>query len=158
MKIGKLNGLVLSVAGLIAAAVFFATSGSRADVEYDVVERELACSLAGTWSCSAEGDWLRTVLRKAGYGDVGPGTGSALVIPSPRTYVSSTTSEAPPSLDAYSLDEALSRLMEKDVYVERGGVRLAWRTQGRTIWVEPPPDRKFLATLVRLTELTRAPK
>ena len=127
-------------------------------------EARLEQSCSGSWSvCSHDAQWLRNVLAKAGYPNVGPGTGSALVIPSEnpssQRYLWAVPGP-PPDPDVYSPSDELPRVGDTVIYGDK--VRLVWRAQRRNVYFEPlflPPllDRQLLTRLVRLTQEVPAP-
>jgi hypothetical protein len=93
-----------------------------------------------------------------GYGEVGAGTGSALVIPratpaSDRFFWAVPSGGAPdPVSEAY---DALREVDDVQIYAD--GTRLVWQTQGRNVYLEPPLEQAALARLVRLTVEIPAP-
>jgi hypothetical protein len=126
---------------------------------------QMSCS--GPWSaCSPDAQWLRRVLAEAGYPEAGPGTGSALVIPSAnpssQTFLWAVRSHRPRVVEVYPSYDRLSRVGHTSIYGDR--VRLLWRAQGRFVYFEPLSvdplplrDRKLLPQLVRLTQRVPAP-
>lgn len=122
-------------------------------------------SCSGSWSvCSPDARWLRKVLAKAGHPNAGPGTGSALVIPSENPSSQRFLWAVPgarPDPDVYSPNDELPLADDTAIYGEE--VRLVWRAQGWNVYFEPlflPPlaDRQLLPRLVRLTQEVPAPE
>lgn len=115
-------------------------------------------SCSGPWSvCAPDALWLRQVLAKAGFPDPGPGTGSALIVPqeSPIAQRYFWAVRHKPDPDAYSAYEVFHRVGETDIYGNQE--HLFWRAQGRTVFLQPAPDRQLLTKLVRLTAVVPAP-
>jgi hypothetical protein len=102
------------------------------------------------WSrCSPDAVWLRKVLKKVGYrniGETGAALSTALTVGHIRTaryyWVTSGWRPGPP----YHL---LYRVGNTGVYGET--VRTVWRAQGVGVWVEPRPSRRTVARLVAAT-------
>lgn len=117
------------------------------------------------WSeCSPDAQWLRQVLAKAGYPDAGPGTGSALVIPSEnpssQQFFWAVLPVGPLDREEYSPYNELPRVDDTPIYSD--GVRLVWQAQGRNVYFEPlslkpPPDGELVTKLVRFTKVVPAP-
>jgi hypothetical protein len=153
-----------AVAGAIAAGAVVLVW--RAGVLGDQPAAPFQTSCSGPWSaCSPDAQWLREVLAEAGYPDAGPGTGSALVIPSAnpssQTFFTAVRGR-PPDADVYSPYDARPHVGDTAIYGDK--VRLVWRAQGRNVYFEPlflDPlpllDRQLLPQLVRLTQSVPAP-
>ena len=158
-KRGKSTGTPVGMATLVlAAAVLAVAATSRGDggPKRDTAGSGSDCT-DGWSSCSPDARWLREVLRRAGHDVIGE-TGSALVIPSfglSAVYVWSTGWHGPG--DVFVRYAPLPRLAGTDIYVDRDGIRIKWRAQDRSVWVEPPPERRLLVRLVRLTQAVPPP-
>jgi hypothetical protein len=143
--------LAAAVAAVVLALVWKGDSGNRAEVR-----AQPSCD--GPWSeCSAGARWLRQVLARTGYEKVGPGTGSALVIPAGRTnqqFFWAVRGVGRPH-PAYSAYDKLPRVGVTSIYGDE--VRLLWQAQGWNVYLEPPSDPTLLAKLVRLTRAVPAP-
>jgi len=119
-------------------------------------ETTVACQ---PWSeCSPDAAWLRRVLRGAGFGRVGPGTGSALVIPGATPagdrFLWAVRFVGRPD-PIYRTYRGLPEVDGVSIYTD--GTRLLWQVQRRNVYLEPPPERTLVARLVRLTIRVRAP-
>ena len=148
------TGLVIATGALALAW----KSGEPA--EQPVSRSQPECS--EPWSkCSPNADWLREVLAKAVYEDVGPGTGSALVIPdanpSSQWFFKAVRPVGPIDREEYAPYDPLPQVGETVIYGSRSHVRLVWHVQGRNVYIEPPPNRQLLKRLVRLTQVVPAP-
>jgi len=150
----------------VAIAAGMVALSWKAGVFDDQPATRLQASCSGPWSlCSPNARWLRRVLAEAGYPDAGPGTGSALVIPSEnpssQRFFWAVGSGAPPDPGVYSPSDELPRVGDTVIYGDK--VRLVWRAQGRNVYfeplfLEPLVDRKLLIELVRLTQEVPAPE
>ncbi len=161
-RLGISKGAVLALWGFALAAVVFAvTAQSSADSGPKERTRDSGSGCSLGWSvCSPDARWLREVLKKAAHGVIGQ-TGSALVIPyGGAVYVWATRWHGRPDprpSDQFAPYEPLPSVAGTHIYADSGDVRLYWWVQGRIVWVEPPPERRFLARLVRLTHAVPAP-
>jgi hypothetical protein len=124
-----------------------------------VVQAQLGCE--GAWSeCAPDARWLRRVLVRGGYGPVGPGTGSAVLIPRERPsplYFCAVPAPGRREPQQHGRYDMVPPIGGTTVY-NSGNVRLFWRAQGCTIFLEPPPDPLLVRLLVVLTQVVPAPQ
>ncbi len=138
--------MMRTTAVLAALMVLTAAAGGGAAVAADSGRCE--------WSCSPDAAWLRKVLARAGYWDVGA-TGSALeTVTAARKQRYFWTTPASSS-SARGLPE-VNRVAGVRVYSD--GVKQAWRAQGRLVWVHAPLANVALAELVRASLSISAPR
>lgn len=86
---------------------------------------------------------------------MGPGTGSALLIPREgpsQLFFWAVRGVGRPDPAAYSRYDGLPRIAGSTVYSDHN-VRLRWAAQGRTVYLEPPPDPFLVRLLVVLTQV-----
>lgn len=103
----------------------------------------------GSIGVSVTAELFRAVVRVL--------TGSALLIPSEglsQRFFWAARAMGPPD-PAYSPYDELPRVGDTLIFGDH--VRLVWQVQGRSVWVEPPPDCALLTKLVRLTRALPAP-
>lgn len=105
-----------------------------------------APSCAGPWSrCSGDVGWLRGIVRTFGY-RVKITDGALLIVHGRRggrvVYRIWTAPERPRG-------KALQVVARRRIF--GGGMRVAWRAQGRTVWLQQRPPAAHLARFVRAT-------
>jgi hypothetical protein len=134
-------------------------AGTRGD------DNAKVCEQRGPWSCTDEADWLRGVLRVAGYRVAGT-TGSALIVRGRRSgFFIWTTEAVRPIREVATASRLVARLSGVPIYGDHD--RIVWRAQRLNVWLERGPrgdaelpPRGKLATLVVTTKLlprTRRP-
>jgi hypothetical protein len=148
-----------ALAAVVAAGVL--TLAWRGDSGGESAVRAQQRGCEGAWSeCAPDARWLRRVLARGGYGRVGPGTGSALLIPreGPSSlYLWAVPSVGRPDEDGSAPYDMVPRIGGTTVYND-ADVRLRWNAQGRTVFLEPPPDPFLVRLLVVLTQIVPAPQ
>jgi hypothetical protein len=92
---------------------------------------QVACEAPGEWARTRTATWLQRAATLAGF-SVTRCTGSAWIV-SRRTSFYLWTSPAPPSAHP-----VVDQLAGEPVY--GGDVRIAWRVQGLSVWLEPGPE------------------
>lgn len=157
---------VIAVAvGTVTAAIAWSDQGihtrssTQADTRSTIEPNARTTIACQPWSeCSPDAAWLRRVIRRAGLGKVGPGTGSALVIPgvtptsARHLWAVQSAGQTDPVYQTY---RALPEVDGVPIYTD--GTRLLWQAQGRNVYLAPPPEQALLARLVRLTIRVEAP-
>jgi hypothetical protein len=127
----------LPIAAAVVALAGAACQGEREGAaEREAFPRQ-PCRPAGTWACSRDADWVREVLRVAGYAERGS-TGSAVVARSRRAgFFIWTTQAEQPLRETARPAPLFGRLAGVPIYGD--GVRVVWRAQGRNVWLEAGP-------------------
>ena len=133
------------------------TSGEAPVASSESAGRECVLESAGPWTSTCSAQWLRQIVRDAGYRVTGA-TGSAWLAAGRRTsfYVWATDASASPREIANQGSYRLVRHVGKaPVYDD--GVRKFWPAQRFIVWVEAGPRQDSTAPAAReLEPLIRA--